>query len=189
MVRATRRRTFTIADAMVLLAALAAGLYFARARFLIGSDLFPRTVESIPDVATTWAVLLLPGLEVGTVAVALLALRQPRPPLRRMTLRPGFTACWAAAVILAIGAAVDLLQMGVGTILSLWPGGWVPYQDYWITPMTGHLTKISYTVAVCWLLMAVGGRWRPEPDWVDRVGRGLGSFWVGMIAIYPFLYD
>jgi hypothetical protein len=188
MVRVLRRRTFTIADAMILLAALAIGLILVRQNLPVGFEPFPRSPELIPNVVSAWAALLFPSLEVGTVAIARLTLRHPRPPLKRLTLRPGFVACGAAAVILSISAAANVLYLGVGAVLRHWPGGWVPYQD---SPVffSSHVGQISYAVAVCWAFMAAGGRWRPEPEWVDRLGRGFGSFWVGMILMYPFLYD
>ena len=31
--------------------------------------------------------------------------------------------------------------------------------------------------------LAVAGRWRAEPSWVDRLGRALGVFWVLLIGL------
>ena len=174
---------------MILLAALAVGLVMARTNLPVEFEPLPRSPGQIPNVISAWAVLLFPSLEVGTLAVSLLAVRGPRPPLRRLTLRPGFVACGAAGVILTVGAAVNALYLGVGAVLRQWPGGWVPYQNRDLMFFNNHVGQISYAVAVSWSLMAAGGRWRPEPHWVDRLGRGFGFFWVGMIPIYPFLYD
>jgi hypothetical protein len=33
-------------------------------------------------------------------------------------------------------------------------------------------------VALAWLVAGAGGRWRPEPSWVDRAGRLLGVAWL-----------
>ena len=40
-------------------------------------------------------------------------------------------------------------------------------------------------VAVAWLTLALSGRWRPRPDWLDRAGRALGIFW---LAIVPLIW-
>jgi hypothetical protein len=189
MNRVLRQRTFKIADAMILIAASAIGLFLARKKLSPGFEPFPRSAELIPNVVSAWAALLIPGLEVVTSAVALLSLRHPKPPLKRLTLRPGFVACGTAAVILAIGVAVQGLYLGVGAVLRHWSGGWVPYQYAGPGFLGSHVSQISYAVAVCWAMMAAGGRWRPDPGWVDRLGRGFGFVWVGMIPIYPFLYD
>jgi hypothetical protein len=165
---------------MILLAALAIGLILVRKNLLAEFEPFPRSPELIPNVVSAWAALLLTSLEVGTLAIVLLTLRHPRPALKRLTLRPGFVACGAAAVILSIGAAANVLYLGVGAVLRHWPGGWVPYQDSYPVYFSSHVGQISYAVAVCWAFMAAGGRWRPEPEWVDRLGRGFG-FCVGMI--------
>jgi hypothetical protein len=92
MVRVQRRRTLTIADAMILLAALALGLLMVRKNLPVEFEPFPRSPELIPNVVSAWAALLFPSLEVGSLAVALLTLSHPRPHLRRSTLRPGFVA-------------------------------------------------------------------------------------------------
>lgn len=183
------RRKLTIADAMILVAALAIGLVMVRSNLPVGFEPLPRSPALIPNAISAWAALLFPSLEVGTVAVSLLALRRPRPPFSQWTLQPGFVACGAASFIVEVGAAVNVLYLGVGAILRQWPGGWVPYQDHDLMFFSNHVGQISHAVAACWALMAAGGRWRPEPNWLDRLGRGFGLFWVGMIPIYPFLYD
>jgi hypothetical protein len=36
----------------------------------------------------------------------------------------------------------------------------------------------AYGVAGAWLALALAGWWRPEPSWVDRLGRALGLGWL-----------
>ena len=36
----------------------------------------------------------------------------------------------------------------------------------------------GWAVAVSWLMLAISGRWRAEPSWVDRWGRVLGCTWI-----------
>ena len=37
---------------------------------------------------------------------------------------------------------------------------------------------VPSAIGGAWLALALGGRWNPEPTWVDRMGRGLGVFWL-----------
>ena len=41
-----------------------------------------------------------------------------------------------------------------------------------------RLDLYSLAVAGAWLALALSGRWRPEPDWLDRAGRVLGLLWI-----------
>src|SRR4051794_31200278 len=113
----SRRRRLTIADVMILLVALAIGLFMIRTNLPIEFEPLPRKAELIPNVVSAWAALLFPSLVFWTLTVALLALRPPRLPLRRLARLPGFVACGSAAVIVAAGAAVNVLHLGVGAIL------------------------------------------------------------------------
>ena len=45
----------------------------------------------------------------------------------------------------------------------------------------------GYAVAAAWLTLMIGRRWRPEPSWVDRSGRLIGSFWLLMIPLYTLI--
>ena len=38
-------------------------------------------------------------------------------------------------------------------------------------------------VAAAWLILALCGRWHPEPSWVDRAGRGLGLGWLVLFLL------
>ncbi|MDG3005358.1 hypothetical protein [Paludisphaera mucosa] len=33
-------------------------------------------------------------------------------------------------------------------------------------------------VAVAWIILAAGARWRAEPAWIDRAGRALGGYFL-----------
>jgi hypothetical protein len=37
-----------------------------------------------------------------------------------------------------------------------------------------------------WAVLALCGRWKPEPCWLDRLGRMLGASWIGFAAAYEF---
>jgi hypothetical protein len=37
-----------------------------------------------------------------------------------------------------------------------------------------------------WLFLALSGRWRAQADWIDRLGRILGAFWIFYLAHLVF---
>jgi hypothetical protein len=38
-------------------------------------------------------------------------------------------------------------------------------------------------VLISWLILQLGGRWRSEASWVDRLGRAIGVAWISVIPI------
>jgi hypothetical protein len=42
-------------------------------------------------------------------------------------------------------------------------------------------------VTVAWSTLALSGRWQPEPNWLDRAGRLVGSVWVVLMVFHPWL--
>jgi hypothetical protein len=37
---------------------------------------------------------------------------------------------------------------------------------------------VGLAVLASWMTLVLGRRWRPDPGWVDRLGRAVGVFWV-----------
>jgi hypothetical protein len=122
-----------------------------------------------------------------TLTLLILRVSRHRLPLRSLVRRPGGTACVAAAVVLAIRTA-GLLFLGIKTGFDLgqtnlmvdWRA-WL--QMYYIVPLG---SEVGLAVAASWVTMAVNGRWRPEPGWPDRLGRGLGVYWIGIIPFFTW---
>ncbi len=42
---------------------------------------------------------------------------------------------------------------------------------------------VSFAILGGWLLIALIGRWRPEPSWIDRAGRLAAATWLIITAI------
>jgi hypothetical protein len=38
--------------------------------------------------------------------------------------------------------------------------------------------RTAVALAVVWLILAASRRFRPEPSWIDRLGRVLGVLWI-----------
>jgi hypothetical protein len=177
------RRKFSIADAMVLIAATAAGLAMARGYYaeldrwsLDGAVLIdPRISDRLPS-RDQIGVANLP-MASWTVALFALQWRSPRPRRRRLARLRGFTA--------NLGAMVGLAFWGVSNFRNFVAPSMVFSQPplFW-----SHTIGLSYTigpiVAAAWVALAVGGRWRaPEPDWRGHAGRILGWGWIALFVL------
>ena len=47
---------------------------------------------------------------------------------------------------------------------------------------------VGAAVLGAWSAMAASGRWKSQPSWIDRTGRVLGMFWIGLFLIYLYAY-
>lgn len=139
--------------------------------------------------------------------LVVLHLRRPRPSLRRLTLRPGFAACLAATIGLAPGFLTQALREVIAAMIR--PGAFVklPSPPFTTLPAEApgvpepmlsttnclsriflvpiehsHAPAIAAAVVVTWTMLAVGGRWRPRPTWLDRAGRLTGLAWIAGAA-------
>ena len=43
--------------------------------------------------------------------------------------------------------------------------------------------RVGLVVAGAWLILALSGRWRADPGWIDRLGCALGACWVGWLLV------
>ncbi len=92
-----------------------------------------------------------------TPAFLIIRLRRPRPSFRDLVLQPGVVACEAT-----------LLGHGLTVSQALFE--WLPEPLYW--------AAVATSIPLAWAALAMRGRWRPEPGWIDRLGRILGVCWV-----------
>jgi hypothetical protein len=176
------RRRFTLADAMVLVAATAAGLPLSQAFYAALIENRPgrlgpiRSASDLLRYAPTGAVAASPCLALWSLALTLLVLRRPRPRWRRLMTRPGPVACLAAAA--AYAACTAMLAL-------LWalPGHGVGPPDWALLPALILPLQIGIAVAATWSLLALTRRWRPEPVWIDRWGRLLGLCWIALVPL------
>ncbi len=166
-------RPFTWLDAVALLAATALGGAWVRVLYDFGiypsvRDMFPHLVEMCGPPLATW-----------TVTIAFLRLLPPRPPFHRLALEPGFAACGTIAVLFALECASYLAiegarQRGIAwSVLSDATG--------LASMLNAHaVARDEYPVAIAtaWGLLFLLRRCRPQPSWIDRVGRGVGLCWI-----------
>jgi hypothetical protein len=113
-----------------------------------------------------------PFLLCGAVSLIIARLLRPRPSLRRVFWQPGTIACTVFLFWYAVYWAIlvvtkwRLLKLGPQTTLNFTPF------DIRLTLSMSLLG--GFLLATSWATLAVSGRWRPEPSWIDRSGRVLG---------------
>ena len=188
-----RCRKPTVLDALILVAAVAVGLAWAR-RFMnseAGGESYPNSLEIDPrptfrhgvEVFDWWAVVLTYVL--APVTVALLALRvrgTPWSQLRRLTRRPGTVACGAVALTVAWDLARSAFEILSGVTSGQ------PYDSVWMfTYLLVSGENAGLAVASAWGLLLASGRWRREPGWLEGAGIALGVFWIAKALLAQFV--
>lgn len=173
MTSSTRR--FTILDAMLLVAAVASGIAVERAT---DYDLHARLVRGRTRGGEIVAVLdyaqskYLPFAMTGTIALMASRLIPPRASFPRLARQPGAVACFVATLTISILAA------WVASVHLFRPGRYHRPFGLW-----GYCLYVSFAVISGWSCLALSGRWRAEPSWVDRAGRLIGMVWIGSLII------
>ena len=184
-------RKFTVLDAMILVAATAAALALMRSQWPTDLGIQDAYTDSTHALRLSNLLMVIRRhvyfasymIAMWTLSCLILRLRQPRPALRLLTREPGMVACVAAMIVLAIRVinlgsvisvlAIDGVYSGAGlTVLDLCPDALISIPS-----------EIGCAVTAAWIIQAISGRWRREPNWIDRVGRSMGAFW---IATIPF---
>ena len=160
-----RCRPFRLADAMVLIAALAPVFLYLKAVIVPLAGHVPELVRRSglrrAFSADPQAFIMLPfGVVVVTLlcltpAYIIIRLLPPRPPLREVAGQPG---------VVAVGVIL------LGNIVSL--------RSSWFTMVIGLLA-----IPVAWSIVVVRGRWRTETGWIDAFGKAIGVCWL----VFPWV--
>lgn len=121
---------------------------------------------------------------VAVAAPTLLALRfrAPRPRRRILWSQPGASACLAVILVMLFQAtwniAFDLRMQSVRLRFPL-----ISYSPRVLGWLVVVPTEEGLAVAATWLILAVGGRLRPERSWIDRAGRAVGFYFLASIPL------
>jgi hypothetical protein len=110
-------------------------------------------------------------------AMIVIRLRRPRPRVVRS--QPGFIACVAVMASLLPGLAWFAtihhrpgFQRAQG------------FEQAWAIA-----TQWTDTAGLgAWFALFLARRWRPEPSWIDRMGRALGLYWI-ILLVGMLLYQ
>lgn len=168
-----RCRRPSILDAMILTAATAVAFYLMRL-------CWPRTMGFSPHAVREWAgatigVSLLPW----TLTFLAIRLLPPRPRVERLMCQPGMAACAAAAIVIFYGLTCRIVvDIGYRVQFPERRHGIAEFlRNFWYI----YGLPVGPAVAVVWLGLLLGGRWRPERGWIDRLGRTLGILWITFV--------
>jgi hypothetical protein len=180
------RRRMTLLDVMILAGATALGLASVQlggpmevdaAKFLawpVAPSGYSTKRWLVPYAER--AVPFLPCLAAWTGAFLVTRLRGPRPRWRRLVLQPGFVGAVAVLAVLAVEAPMLVWGAKIdGRFGWSSPDRVARFVQNGVVLLAHHA---GWAVAVAWLTLALGGRWRPERSWVDRCGRVLGCVWI-----------
>jgi hypothetical protein len=198
----TERRRVTLFDVMALIAATAIGLSLSQIGWprqavnprLVWVFTWPieRTSSGYPS--KTWMLPvaervapIIPCLAAWTGAFLATRLHAPRPRRRRLVLQPGFVG---AVAVLAVLIAESVLLIGCAQFDGRF--GWstpTRIAEFAANAVVMLAHHAGWAVAVSWLTLALTGRWRPEPSWVDRWGRVLGFTWIFIGTMASLLID
>ncbi len=173
-------RRFGVLDAMILVAAIAAGLAAIRGIMPYGFNpliIFDNDgpVRLQAKMVFSWINSSLPVAAALTVSLVPLRLLRPRPPARRVCREPGFVASVAASSVTLGGLlwSIPAIAATNNTFIDCLSFAFSPF----MAPLYA-----GWAVAGAWALLFWGGRWKPQPHWLDRAGRIAGGFWIGWIA-------
>ncbi len=181
----SRCRPFTIADGMVLVAAMGAGLaWSARIWRKFGDQTF-----SGNSWGTGWqrvivlTGLILPCLLSSTVGMILVSLRSPSPGWRRNARQPGIAACLAVVISLLMPFPFYLALVvrefsNPQSQLTL-----VDFPAMLLDLLMMVSPYLGFFVLMTWLLSAVQRRWHPDSGWIDQSGRLVGVLWIASGAV------
>lgn len=94
---------------------------------------------------------------------------------------PGLAVSYVACAALAFALLRSLLDMTTYLRITYFPGvGVLTLADVLALRVVASKDMIGAGVAVTWLILSIGGGWRAERSWLERFGRLLGVFWVGL---------
>jgi hypothetical protein len=182
-------RPFRLVDAMILTAATAVG--FAGARWLAGG-LGPLGIELWRGCLASWtgafqSLVMLGWPLPAAWSAALIPIRliAPRPPRRRWAARPGMAAACSTTLAGAVLAAAAFIPPAVSEGgQGMRVGG--DYTALWTLAVA---PSVGLAILASWATLAAGGRWRPEPTWIDRLGRLVAFVWFLMALGALYVLD
>ncbi len=211
-----KERPFSVADALALIGAIAVGLVSIRGwdsprwcTVMVGLHpdqvLSPnRRIFQAIEIAASWTIPFALSL---TVALLILRLRRPRPPIRRIASQPGTVACFAALAAYAFHVVEDVycwvlayltrpksaVQLPSPPFIRYDNIGYHPPVAEWLRSTfleqfpTGISPSVAVAIIIGWYVIFASGRWRRPSGWIERAGRWLGVLWIGLAVLLAML--
>jgi hypothetical protein len=117
-----------------------------------------------------------PCLATSTIVALTLAFLRCDPPRKRLLRQPGILAglAWIASfLVVAVASPPTVFQWSSPVPPFYWYGWWI--QTWFALPKVA-----GFAVANSWLSLALSGRWAAVRGLPDRLGRLVGSWWIGL---------
>jgi len=169
-------RRFTVRDLMIVVAALALSFWLMPIEFpFFQSELQDLAQQSLVRAAARFVRRTLNGQPSGVRNLHF------RPPLRRVARQPGFAACCAVAMAIALVGSMNFALLS-NSYAPAAPLG-VRVHDTLVSVLAFGHGQCGAAVAAVWLTLTLTCGWRPRPDWLDRAGRILGIFWIAIVPL------
>jgi hypothetical protein len=169
------RRRITVADVMVLVAAMAPGLILLRAAADLDLLNLPLNPKAPPGRNFIEYLSVAGGSILGSMTFALLVLGLYKPGrgLREIIGGPGFVACAAVVAASVLPAAYFVIGVTWDTGLG------TPRFSSYLNNLFARWTHGAVAMIIgASIALALVGRWRPGPTWTDRLGCVLGNCWI-----------
>lgn len=177
----TSTRMFCLSDAMALIGALGLGLMVGRS-YVRSASAFSYLVDDrvIERAASpwVWAYACVPPLLAVSLVLWPLRLIPPRPRFLRIVRLPGLVPAYVAWLAVAVALTKALLERPVLERTHFPKLGYLSLIDTMSLRIVAAKDLIGPAIAVSWLILWLGGGWRPERSWIDRAGRLLGVVWI-----------
>jgi hypothetical protein len=166
---------------MVLIAALGLGLMVGRS-YVRSASAFSYVVHDplSPRAASpwAWAYACVPPLLAVSLVLWPLRLIPPRPRFLRIVRLPGLVPALVAWLALVVALAKSLLERPVLQRVHFPKLGYLSLIESMSLRIVAAKDLMGPAIAVSWLILWLGGGWRPERSWIDRAGRLLGVVWI-----------
>jgi hypothetical protein len=170
---------------MTLIAATAAG--FALARWMYYEHYLSNYQRNLNEEPMPGKLVLglqylvqvtSPVVVVVTLAILDLVLAR-RPSVGDLMCQPGPATCLTVSFFLALAFGVRIAccrltwmhKFGIGSNYN-------DASDVIRSALWETFRNAPPGVIVCWVTLALAGHWKPQPNWLDRLGRIVGSYWV-----------
>lgn len=166
------RRTFGLADAMILTAATA--LPFSFLRVLLKQELFSEAQSRYPlSLATTVGASFVACWGIGLLAIEL---RSSQLRSKCWMCRPGIVAC-------ATATAASLIKLSV---LLIWAASQDAFKYFGPAVILGrHLVEpAAMSVLAGWLTLWLVGSLKLERTWSDYLGIMIGISWIVLFVMF-----
>jgi hypothetical protein len=158
--RAQLKRGIRLADVMLFVVATAVSIVATRSCL----EEMQRYQHNFNNLVS-WFLIASPSVMSVALVLLLIGLLDHPPELFR---RPGFVACWVTNLAIALSLSVNFIKYMDHQRKGPFAFG---FYLYFLMDMGGW-------IAVAWMTLILSGVWRAERNWIDRLGRAVGVFWI-----------